>query len=65
MNWSIADFVIAAAILLIAGMVYWIIIKKIHSTKNRVIGVSVLIVVLVLVWTELAVGLFNTPLGGS
>jgi hypothetical protein len=65
MNWSIADFVIAAAILLIAGMVYWIIIKKIHSNKNRVIGVSVLIVVLVLVWTELAVGLFNTPLGGS
>jgi hypothetical protein len=65
MNWSIADFVVAGAILVIAGSLCWLIVKKTHSTKSRVIAGSVLVVVIALVWAELAVGLFNTPFAGS
>jgi hypothetical protein len=65
MNWSVADFVVAGAILLIAGALFWLIIKKTRSTKSRFILVSILVITIALVWVELAVGLFNSPFAGS
>jgi hypothetical protein len=65
MNWSVADFVVAGTILLIAGALFWLIIKKTRSTKSRFILVSILVITIALVWAELAVGLFNSPFAGS
>jgi hypothetical protein len=65
MNWSIADFVLAGAILLTAGALFWLIVKKTRSNMNRIVFVSILVLVIALVWAELAVGLFNSPFAGS
>jgi hypothetical protein len=65
MNWSIADFVLAGAILLIAGASFWLMVKKTRSKMNRIVFVSILVLVIALVWAELAVGLFNSPFAGS
>jgi hypothetical protein len=65
MNWSVADFVVAGTILLTAGALFWLIIKKTRSTKSRFILVSILVITIALVWAELAVGLFNSPFAGS
>jgi hypothetical protein len=65
MNWSVADFVVAGAILLTAGASFWLIVKKTRSTKSRIVLVSILVLVMGLVWAELAVGLFNSPFAGS
>jgi hypothetical protein len=65
MNWSIADFVVAVAILLIAGASFWLVVKKARSTKSRIVFVSILVLIIALVWAELAVGLFNSPFAGS
>jgi hypothetical protein len=65
MNWSIADFVVSGAILLITGALFWLIVTKTRSTKSRIVFVSILVLVIALVWAELAVGLFNSPFAGS
>jgi hypothetical protein len=65
MNWSVADFVVAGTILLTAGALFWLIVKKTRSTKSRIVFVSILVLVIALVWAELAVGLFNSPFAGS
>jgi hypothetical protein len=65
MNWSVADFVVAGTILLTAGALFWLIVKKTRSNMNRIVFVSILVLVIALVWAELAVGLFNSPFAGS
>jgi hypothetical protein len=65
MNWGIADFVLAGAILLTAGALFWLIVKKTRSTKSRIVFISILVLLIAVVWAELAVGLFNSPFAGS
>jgi hypothetical protein len=38
MNWSVADFVVAGTILLTAGALFWLIVKKTRSTKSRIVS---------------------------
>lgn len=64
-NWSVADFVIAAILLTGTGLLCEFVIRRIQNKKYR-IGICFLILLaLFLVWAELAVGLFGTPLAGS
>jgi hypothetical protein len=65
MNWSVADFVVAGTILLTAGALFWLIVKKTRSTKSRIVFISILVLLIAVVWAELAVGLFNSPFAGS
>lgn len=59
--WGLADFVVAGALLLGTGLTYELLARKVRSGKHRVaIGVAIL-VALLLVWADLAVGVFNIP----
>ncbi|QSH39478.1 hypothetical protein JXR01_00480 [Candidatus Kaiserbacteria bacterium] len=63
--WGLADFIIAGVLLLIVGFSYQFLIRrKDASTIGRIIGISIVIVIL-LTWAELGVGLFGTPWAGS
>ncbi|MFY1046811.1 hypothetical protein [Chryseobacterium sp. GP-SGM7] len=64
-NWSEFDF-LAAGILLFgtAGLIS--LVRALVKNKNYKIIISLVIVaILVLVWMELAVGIFGTPFAGS
>ncbi len=64
-NWTLIDFVVAGILLLGTGIVFDLVIRKIKNIKYRVaISIAVLIM-LFLIWAELAVGIFGTPLGGN
>jgi hypothetical protein len=64
-NWSPFDFLVAGALLLGAGLSCEFFARRRSSTKYRLaVGVTIA-VVLALVWVELAVGVFGTPLAGS
>ena len=64
-KWGLADFAVAAALLFGAGLAYEFITAKTGRTGYRIaIGVATA-VLLVLVWMELAVGIFGTPWAGS
>lgn len=64
-NWSINDFLVAGGLLLGTGMVLEVILRKVKEMKYRIILAIVLFAALLLVWVELAVGIFGTPFAGS
>lgn len=64
-NWSPFDFVVAGGLLFTAAFFLDFILRKVKSTKNRLLLLLLLFVIVFLVWVELAVGLFGSPFAGS
>lgn len=64
-NWRLIDFIVAAVLLLGAGLSIEIILRKVKGQKYRIVLFLVLLLVFFLIWSELAVGIFGTPLSGS
>jgi hypothetical protein len=64
-NWSPSDFIVMAVLLLGTGLALEFVSRKIKTTTNRVAFSIVLVAVFLLVWAELAVGIFGSPLAGS
>ena len=64
-KWTLLDFVTAACLLLGAGFLGDLIIRKVKMMKYKVLLCGALVVCLMLVWVELAVGIFGTPFSGS
>ena len=64
LNWTLFDFVVAGFLLLGTGLMCELVIRKISKTKYQIIICLALLVFLLLIWAELAVGIFGTPLGG-
>lgn len=63
--WSSFDFLIAGILLLSTGLAIELVLRKIYTTKNRVIVCGIILAILLLIWAELAVGIFGTPFAGS
>lgn len=64
-NWDLGDFVVMGTLLFITGLAYEFLARNISKRAHRIaIGIVILVVVLLL-WAELAVGIFGTPLAGS
>ena len=64
-NWTLSDFVIAGGLLLGTGLLIETVARNIKDKKIRIGITVVILIVLVLVWAELAVGIFGTPFAGS
>ncbi len=64
-NWKLADFVIAGVLLLGTGLICEFVMRKVKKKENRIALIAVIIALLLLIWAELAVGIFGTPLAGS
>lgn len=64
-NWDAFDFIVAAVLLLGTGLLFELVLRTVRSTKNRILLCGVLLLILFLVWAELAVGIFGTPFAGS
>ncbi len=64
-NWTPFDFVVAGVLLLGTGLIFDLVIRKIKNIKYRIAICVALLVVLLLIWAELAVGIFGTPLSGQ
>ena len=64
-NWSGFDFLVAAILLFgTAGLIS--LVRAVVKNRNyRIIISLVIVAILVLVWMELAVGIFGTPFAGS
>ena len=64
-KWTLLDFVVAGVLLLSAGLIGELIIRKISIKKYRILVLVMLFVILILIWAELAVGIFGTPFSGQ
>ncbi len=65
MNWDLFDF--AAAAIIIGMMVFIIryILRSIKQPKTLWALIGLTVVLIALLWAELAVGIFGSPLAGS
>ena len=61
-NWSVSDFTIMGSMLLITGLICDLILKKVKSLKYRLLICSVVLILFLQLWAELAVSIFGTPL---
>ena len=64
-NWTLSDIVVAGVLLLGTGLICELVIRKIKKTNHRIILCGVILAVLLLIWIELAVGIFGTSIAGS
>jgi hypothetical protein len=64
-DWGLFDFIIIGTLLMTAGLTYEFLSKKVKTTQHRIILAIVLAIALLLVWAELAVGIFGTPFAGE
>ena len=64
-NWSFLDFLIAGFLLLSSGFLSELVIRKVKVTRFRNLIVFAIILALLLIWAEMAVGIFGTPIAGN
>lgn len=64
-GWNVFDFVIMGILLVTTGLLCELVLRKVKSTKNRIILCGVLLFALFLIWAELAIGIFGSPFAGS
>ena len=63
-KWNIFDFLAAGVLLLGTGLLCELVMRKVKKTKYRIAICGALLTALFLIWLELAVGIFGTPLAG-
>ena len=64
-NWGVFDFIVMGILLLSAGFSCELVLRKVKTTKNRIVICGAILFVFLLVWAELAVGIFGTPFAGN
>jgi hypothetical protein len=64
-NWTPMDFVFAGVLLLATGLIFDLVFRKVKNINYRIVILTILMLVLLLIWAELAVGIFGTPFSGS
>jgi hypothetical protein len=63
-DWNIFDFLVIGSLLISAGLLFEWLTTKVKPERRGVVAVIVIAAVL-LIWVELAVGLFGSPFAGS
>ncbi len=63
-KWTGLDFLVMGVLLLITGTAIEIIRRKNKNTGKRLLYIAIIVLIFLLIWAELAVGMFGTPFGG-
>lgn len=64
-NWTLFDFIVAGVLLLGTGLMCELVIWRITKISLRITVCVSLLAIFLLIWAELAVGIFGTPLSGN
>ncbi|MGE8511325.1 MAG: hypothetical protein ACN6N7_01400 [Chryseobacterium culicis] len=64
-NWSASDFLIAGILLFETAFLINLVRNKIKNQSQKVLFCIFILLALVLIWLELAVGIFGSPFAGS
>jgi hypothetical protein len=64
-KWTAIDFVAAGVLLLGTGLACELVLRTVTKLHQRLAICAAILLVLFIVWAELAVGLIGTPLAGS
>jgi|SRR4051812_20503638 hypothetical protein len=63
-KWTLIDFIAAGTLLLGAGLTFELVMRKVRATKLKVVISILILITFFLLWAELAVGIFGSPIAG-
>ena len=64
-EWGIFDFLLMGSLLLVLGIAINLTFLNIKYFNKRIAIIFFVILIFLLIWVELAVGVFNTPFSGT
>lgn len=64
-NWNRSDFIAAGVLLLGTCLMCELVIRMVKNLKYRIALCGALVLILIMIWLEFAVGVFGTPFAGS
>ncbi len=64
-NWSFFDFIIMGILILSLSFSIKQVLKTTKNINYRILIITVILILFLLIWAELAVGVFDTPFAGS
>ncbi|MDP3312785.1 hypothetical protein [Lutibacter sp.] len=64
-NWTLFDFIVGGTLLIGTGLMCELVMRKVKKIKFRIAILVTLLAGLLLIWAELAVGIFGTPFSGQ
>lgn len=64
-DWKPLDFIIMGSLLFGTGLLIDLVLRRVQGIRNRILLCAAVLLALLLVWAELAVGIFGTPFAGS
>ena len=63
-NWDIMDFTVMGILLFGTGLLCELVLRLVKSIHNRVILCGAILILFILIWAELAVGIFGSRFAG-
>ena len=64
-DWSFLDFLVMGCLLFSVGLIGDWVRRKVNNSKYRVAIYLAILIAFLLIWAELAVGIFGTPFAGN
>ena len=64
-DWKALDFAVMGGLLCGTALLCELVMRKVKKIKYRIIICGSVLLIFFLIWAELAVGIFGTPLAGS
>lgn len=64
-QWALPDFIIGAMLLYGTSFLIDVIMRKVQKKSHRIALSGLILLVLLCIWAELAVGLIGTPFAGN
>lgn len=64
-QWNLFDFIVAGVLLFSFGLGISALINSVKDKKRLMLYLIAFFIVFILLWLELAVGIFNSPIAGS
>ena len=64
-DWSYTDFIVFGVLLLVVGLLTEFTLRIIKNKRWRIILIAFIILAFLLLWAEMAVGIFGSPIAGN
>lgn len=64
-NWSFFDFIVMGILILSLSFSIKQVLKSTKNINYRILIIALILILFLLIWAELAVGVFDTPFAGS
>ncbi|MAY83301.1 MAG: hypothetical protein CMP59_04130 [Flavobacteriales bacterium] len=64
-DWGLLDFILAGILLYGTAFTINAILNKVQGRTKQILAIGISLLILLLIWAELAVGVFGTPFAGS